>query len=70
MEQVTERKKRKSTATIRKASTKGAITQKMMAFRIDAENVERLQEVQNKGRLINDLLKTHFQQTATTATTD
>lgn len=34
----------------------GGSTQKMMSFRIDAENVKFLERVQNKGRLINRLL--------------
>ena len=60
METKGEKKKRPSTATVRKASTKGAITQKMMCFRIDAENVEKLEQEQNKGRLINRLLAEHY----------
>lgn len=54
------KKKRESTAKVRKASEKGVVTQKMMAFRIDAENVEKLKEVANKGRLINKLLADFF----------
>lgn len=34
----------------------GGSSQKMMSFRIDAENVMFLEQVQNKGRLINRLL--------------
>lgn len=64
MEQETKKKKRKSTATIRKASTKGTTTQKMMTFRVDLVNWEHLQGVPNKGKLINDLLEAHFKKAA------
>lgn len=61
MEKTTEpRKERKSTATIRKGGKHGQVTQKMMSFRIDAENVEKLEAEPNKGRLINKLLQEHY----------
>lgn len=61
METEKKEKKRKSVATIRKASTHGVITQKMVTFKCDIENVENLQKVENKGRLINELLHEYFQ---------
>lgn len=61
MEEEAKKKERPSTATVRKASKKGVVTQKMMAFRIDAENAERLAEEPNKGRLINELLHAYFE---------
>lgn len=60
MENEKNEKKRKSTATVRKASTHGVTTQKMVTFKCDLENVERLKQVVNKGRLINELLDEHF----------
>lgn len=45
---------------VRKAFRHGTITQKMMSFKIDLDIVERLQEEQNKGRLINNLLREHY----------
>ena len=45
---------------LRKASRRGTITQKMMSFKIDLNIVERLQQEQNKGRLINNLLREHY----------
>ena len=56
-----ERKQRKSTAIIRKAGVRGIRTQKAMTFLIDLENVERLQGEKNKGRLINDLIRKHYE---------
>lgn len=41
----------------KKRSKNGECTSKMMSFRIDGENVEFLNDVQNKGRLINRLLE-------------
>ena len=44
-------------AGTRKAYTaRGESTQKMMSFRLDAENAEYLNTKPNKGRFINDLL--------------
>lgn len=45
---------------LRKAYKRGTITQKMMSFKIDLDIVERLQQEQNKGRLINNLLREHY----------
>lgn len=43
---------------IRKADIKkGERTQKMMTFRCDLDNVEWLEQVANKGRYINDLIR-------------
>ena len=55
-----EKKKRKSTATIRRASTRGVIAQKAMTFRVDSVLVPYLEQEQNKGRLINNLLYEHY----------
>lgn len=41
---------------IRKERQRGTVTQKMMSFRVDIENAEYLEQFQNKGRYINDLL--------------
>lgn len=60
MEEKEKRDGRKSTATIRKASKKGEVTQKMVSFRLDADLLELLQQEQNKGRLINNLLRKHY----------
>lgn len=40
-----------------KRAKNGERTQKMFSFRLDKENADWLQGVQNKGRLINELLK-------------
>lgn len=61
MEQEKEnKKKRASTATIRKPFEKGKRTQKMMTFRLDSDLEHMLTQETNKGRLINDLLREHF----------
>lgn len=44
----------------KKRAANGAAASKMMSFRIDADNVKRLDDVSNKGRLINELLAEHF----------
>lgn len=44
----------------KKRAANGAAASKMMSFRIDADNVKRLDDVPNKGRLINELLAGHF----------
>ena len=41
---------------------RGTVTQKMMAFRLDGDLVDKLEQVANKGRLINQLLHDHFAQ--------
>lgn len=55
-----EKKKRKSSATIRRASTRGVIAQKAMTFRVDSVLVPYLEQEVNKGRLINNLLYEHY----------
>lgn len=37
-------------------NTRGVITQKMVTFRCDIENVEWLEHQPNKGRYINELI--------------
>lgn len=54
------KKKRASTATIRKTFEKGVRTQKMMTFRLDSDLETMLKQESNKGRLINNLLREHF----------
>lgn len=54
------KRERVSTATIRKACSKGQVTQKMMTFRLDGDLVEELEKEVNKGRLINNLLREHY----------
>lgn len=41
---------------------RGTVTQKLMSFRLDADLVELMENVTNKGRLINELLHNHFAQ--------
>lgn len=41
---------------IKKSFKHGVISQKMMTFRIDHENVEWLEKQVNKGRYINNLI--------------
>lgn len=41
----------------RKARKAGERTQKMVSFRADLDVIEILTKVQNKGRLINDLVR-------------
>lgn len=36
-------------------------TQKMTSFRLDADLLDYLQKVDNKGRLINNLLRSYFE---------
>lgn len=36
-------------------------TQKMTSFRLDADLLDCLQKVENKGRLINNLLRSYFE---------
>ena len=51
---------RASTATLRKASKHGEVTQKMMSFRVDADVWEAMQGLPNKGRFLNDLVRHHY----------
>lgn len=61
MEEKDEKKaKRKSMATVKKTFIWGQVTQKMMSFRIDLELAVRLNQEPNKGRLINELLRKHY----------
>lgn len=63
MEQKEEKKKRayKSQATIRKAYRKAdGRSQKMVSFRLDADLLPLLALEENKGRLINDLLRMYY----------
>lgn len=45
-------------ATIRKKAKWGTRTQKMVSFRADNEIVEYLESKQNKGRYLNELVRT------------
>lgn len=42
--------------TRREYASKGSRSQKMMAFRLDLENIEYLNTKVNKGRFINELI--------------
>lgn len=44
--------------TRREYASKGCRSQKMMAFRLDLENIEYLSTKANKGRFINELIAT------------
>lgn len=44
--------------TRREYASKGTRSQKMMAFRLDLENIEYLSTKVNKGRFINELIAT------------
>lgn len=44
--------------TRREYASKGTRSQKMMAFRLDLENIEYLNTKANKGRFINELIAT------------
>lgn len=46
----------------RKEYKHGTTTQKMWAFRLDDENQEWLQKQPNKGRAVNELIKTAREQ--------
>lgn len=58
------KKRRPSTATVKKSAQHGVITQKMMSFKVDIDILSRLNHEQNKGRLINELLRKHYKLTA------
>ena len=45
-------------STIRKKATWGTRTQKMVSFRADNEIAEYLESKQNKGRYLNELVRT------------
>lgn len=44
----------------KKYAQKGTRTQKHVSFRIDLDNLERLKKVPNKGRLINEAIRTYL----------
>lgn len=49
----------KTTGRLRKEyAPKGEISQKMVTFRLDLENIEWLNKQPNKGRYINNLIAT------------
>lgn len=48
----------------------GKVTQKMCSFKIDLDIVERLKSEANKGRLINNLLREHYNMTEPTEDED
>ena len=51
------KKEKKERVRVRKAySPKGEISQKMVTFRCDLENIKWLETKVNKGRYINDLI--------------
>lgn len=51
------KEKQEERARVRKAyAAKGERSQKMMSFRIDYENAEWLEQQDNKGRTINNLI--------------
>lgn len=45
---------------LRKERKKGVISQKMMNFRCDLDNVEILNRVPNKCRYINEAIRSYF----------
>lgn len=46
---------------IKKKFKWGSITQKMMSFKVDIDLLEKLSQEINKGRLINNLLRDHYE---------
>lgn len=50
------KEKKEEQQRIRKEWKHGVITQKMVSFKCDLENVDWLDCFQNKGRYINDLI--------------
>lgn len=48
--------KKEEKVRVRKNYSRKEVSQKMMAFRIDYENLEWLQQFTNKGRYINELI--------------
>ena len=57
------KRQRPSVATVKKPFIRGRVTQKTMSFRVDLDNLEKMKEVKNKSRLINDLLRNYFEDT-------
>ena len=47
---------KKTSERIRKNYSRKEVSQKMMAFRVDFENAEWLNQFPNKGRYINELI--------------
>lgn len=45
---------------LRKERKQGVITQKMITFRCDFDNIEILNRVANKGRYINEAIRNYF----------
>lgn len=45
---------------LRKERKQGVVTQKMITFRCDYDNVEILNRVANKGRYINEAIRCYF----------
>lgn len=45
----------------KKYAKKGTRTQKHVSFRIDLDLLERLQDVPNKGRFINEAIRTYLE---------
>ena len=58
-----QKRKRPSVATVKKPFIRGRVTQKTMSFRVDLDNLERMKDVKNKSRLINELLRNYFEDT-------
>lgn len=56
------KEKKEEQARLRKEWKHGVITQKMMSFKCDLENVAWLELQPNKGRYINDLIAADRQQ--------
>lgn len=48
--------KEEKTPLRKEGRKRGEITQKMVSFRCDSENIEWLESQTNKGRYINDLI--------------
>jgi len=49
--------KENKSPTRKEGRTRGTITQKPMAFRCDFENIDWLEKQPNKGRYINELIR-------------
>lgn len=45
---------------LRKERKQGVISQKLITFRCDFDNVEILNQVPNKGRYINESIRSYF----------
>lgn len=51
---------KKEKQRFRKERKQGVISQKMINFRCDLDNVEKLNRVPNKGRYINEAIRSYF----------